>query len=97
MYQALREHASIKVEPAPKVYFEDFGDSSLVFDAFFWSDVHGERELRMIRSDLRFRIDALFAEHSITIAFPQRDVHLDSLSPVQIELVRSESATNKKN
>jgi len=87
MYQAIREHSAIKADPAPKVYFEDFGDNALVFDAFFWSDVRGERELRMIRSDLRFQIDALFSEHGITIAFPQRDVHLDSLRPVQIELI----------
>ena len=31
----------------------------------------------MIRSDLRFQIDALFREHGLVIAFPQRDVHLN--------------------
>ncbi|HCA77679.1 MAG TPA: mechanosensitive ion channel protein, partial [Alteromonas sp.] len=36
-----------------------------------------ERDLRVIRSQVRFTIDELFAEHDIVIAFPQRDVHLD--------------------
>jgi len=26
---------------------------------------------------LRFRIDELFREHGIVIAFPQRDIHVD--------------------
>jgi small-conductance mechanosensitive channel len=30
-----------------------------------------------LRSEIRFRIDELFRENGITIAFPQQDVHLD--------------------
>jgi small-conductance mechanosensitive channel len=37
------------------------------------SDAGGERG---IRSDLRFTLTAWFAEHDISIPFPQRDVHL---------------------
>ncbi len=32
-----------------------------------------------MRSNVRFRLDELFEEHHIVIAFPQRDVHLDGL------------------
>ena len=43
--------------------------------------------LRVIRSDIRFRISGLFEKNDITIAFPQRDVHLDSLKPIEVRVV----------
>ena len=85
--QAAQEHEDIHGEPAPMVIFDDFGDNSLIFDLYFWVFATGDRDLRKIRSDLRFRIDELFHEHGITIAFPQRDVHLDSLTPVEVKIV----------
>ena len=85
--QAVTEHNLIKKSPAPSVVFEDFGDNALIFDAFFWSDVGGEKFLREIRSDVRFRITELFAEHDIVVAFPQRDVHLDTSSPLELRML----------
>jgi small-conductance mechanosensitive channel len=87
MYQAIEEHEAVKKDPAPIVVFDDFGDNALMFDGYFWSDVGGERELRRIRSDVRFRITELFNEHKIVIAFPQRDVHLDSADALNIRIV----------
>lgn len=85
--QAITEHVGCKDEPAPIVVFEDFGDNALIFDAYFWAEVFSEKELRVIRSDIRFRISDLFAENDIVISYPQRDVHLDSLSPIEIRLM----------
>ncbi|MBT8040133.1 MAG: mechanosensitive ion channel [Xanthomonadales bacterium] len=67
--------------PPSIAVFEDYGDSALVFDLFFWSRALGERELRLVRSDIRFRINELFNDHGIVIAFPQRDVHLYTHEP----------------
>ncbi len=89
--QAVREQPEVKEQPPVAVVFEDFGDNALIFDAYFWCDVGGERVLREIRSKIRFRITDLFAENGITIAFPQRDVHLDSLKPVEVRLVESDA------
>ena len=75
--QAADEHEHVHNEPAPLVIFDDFADSSLVFVLYFWVDAKGERDLRVIRSDLRFRIVELFEENDIVIAFPQQDVHLN--------------------
>lgn len=75
--QATREHEATLAEPEPIVLFEDFGDSALVFDVFFWINATAERNLRVVRSDIRFRIVELFEEDDIVIAFPQQDVHLD--------------------
>lgn len=77
MQQVAEAHGSILPEPPPHVIFEDFGDNALVFDLYFWVDAFGERDLRMVRSDIRFEIERLFREAGIVIAFPQRDVHLD--------------------
>lgn len=77
IYQAVREHPDINKEPEPRVIFEEFGDNALIFDVFFWIDAFGEKDLRVIKSDVRFKLDELFAANNIVIAFPQRDVHID--------------------
>jgi len=75
--QAIDENTQILREPEPLVIFDDFGDNALMFDSSFWMNASSERDLRVIRSDIRFRIEELFREHDIVIAFPQRDIHLD--------------------
>ena len=86
LYQATSEHLHTLKSPAPMVVFEDFGDNALIFDVYFWLEALGERDLREIRSDIRHRITELLAEAKITVAFPQRDVHIDSLSPIEVRL-----------
>jgi small-conductance mechanosensitive channel len=85
-YQAVGEQPEVNKEPRPLVVFEDFGDNALVFDAFFWCDVSGERELRNIRSNIRFRLTELFDEAGIIVAFPQRDLHIVSSAPVPVRI-----------
>jgi small-conductance mechanosensitive channel len=85
--EAVDAQPEVKRNPSPSVVFDDFGDNALIFDVYFWCDVGGEKQLREIRSEIRFRISALFDEHGITIAFPQRDVHMDSLRPIDVRLV----------
>ena len=87
LMQAVAEQPQVRSTPAPSVMFEDFGDNALIFDAYFWCDTTGERLLREIRSDIRFRICELFAENDIVIAFPQRDVHLDTRDALEIRVL----------
>jgi small-conductance mechanosensitive channel len=75
--QAVKSEIDVLNEPEPIVIFDDFGDNSLIFETFFWINATVERDLRKIRSNIRFRIDASFKEHNIVIAFPQRDMHVD--------------------
>lgn len=75
--QAVNEQSEVISDPAPVVIFDDFGDNALMFEVFFWINATVERDLRKIRSNIRFRIDALFNQSSVVIAFPQRDVHID--------------------
>lgn len=94
--QAVVEQEEVQQEPGPRVILEDFGDNAIIFEAFLWCEVGGERELRQIRSAIRFRIDELFTENGIVISFPQRDVHLDTLSPLQVQMVRDYEPRNGK-
>ena len=75
--QILDEHPAILKTPASSVLFDDFADSSLTFSAIFWVCAESEAPLRQVRSELRFSIYKVFAEHDVTIAFPQRDIHID--------------------
>jgi small-conductance mechanosensitive channel len=71
------EHPRCLRHPAPVVNFRDFGDSALSFEVRFWIRYDARTDRTAIQSDVRYRIDELFREHGITIAFPQMDVHLD--------------------
>jgi len=75
--KAADEYEGVLKEPERAVVFDAFGDSALIFELLFWANLSGERGLRTMRSDLRYRIDALFRENDITISFPQRDIHVD--------------------
>jgi small-conductance mechanosensitive channel len=88
MLQAAAEHKEIAKEPPAIVLYEEFGDNSLNFRLLFWTPVSRPMDLRRIRSDLHYRIDNLFREAGITIAFPQRDLHLDTLKPLEVKLAK---------
>ncbi|MBT8148625.1 MAG: mechanosensitive ion channel [Pseudomonadales bacterium] len=90
MQQALEEHDTILKEPAPAVFFEDFGDNALIFDAYLWINATAEKGLRQVRSEIRFRIEELFKQNGIVVAFPQRDVHIDGV--LQLADTRAEAA-----
>ncbi len=64
-------------EPAPSVFFEGFGDSSLNFELVVWSSEMSDRP-RRFRSDLNFAIERHLRAAGIEIPFPQRDLHIRS-------------------
>jgi len=67
-------HSAVLKTPKPFVRFEDFGNSSLDFSIFFWSDKIFPIE--SVKSEIRYAINASFRENKITIPFPQRVVHM---------------------
>lgn len=88
-------HKQVLEDPPPEVLFMDFGDNALMFALYVWLEVGpGRRRGNVILSDLRFMIDASFAEHGIEIPFPQRDIHLDASSPVPVRVVPTEDAAD---
>lgn len=85
--QAVLEHSDILKDPPHQIFFDDFGDSALIFEVVFWCESVTERGLRRVQSDIRFAIDELFRDAGIVIAFPQRDVHLDAQAPIEVRMV----------
>jgi small-conductance mechanosensitive channel len=64
-------------DPAPSVFLEKFGESSIDFELVVWSSEMSYRP-RRYRSDLNFAIEKKLREAGIEIAFPQRDLHIRS-------------------
>ncbi|MEQ8207577.1 MAG: mechanosensitive ion channel [Woeseia sp.] len=91
--QAVVAQKEVQPEPAPTVIFEEFGDSPLIFDTYFWCLTSGERGLRKIRSEVRHSITELFNANGIVIAFPQIDLHLDAVKPLQIQIAQTTDTT----
>jgi len=89
--RVLSEHPRVEKSPEPIVLFTNFGDNSLDFKVLFWIRMRRLLDRLSVESELRFRIDDLFREAGIVIAFPQRDVHLDAASPIEVRVVRSGS------
>jgi len=95
MLQVADEHTRVRKAPKPFVLFNDFGDNSLIFDLYFWISMNRIMDRRIIESDIRFHIDELFREAGIVIAFPQRDVHLDTQKPLEFRLVKEQGDPNE--
>ena len=85
--RAVEEHGKILKSPKAVVLFTEFGDNALHFEVHFWLRMRRLMDRRMIESDIRYRIDALFREAGIVIAFPQRDIHFDAAKPVEVRVL----------
>ena len=74
-----RRHPDIQDHPQPDVIFVGFGESSLDFELRIWTTKQVQTP-KIIASDLYFEIFRAFQDRSIEIPFPQRDLHLRSVS-----------------
>jgi len=86
-------HGLVCKTPAPFVALEDFGDNALVFQLYFWLELVGTTTtttIMIVTSDLRLMIEKRFAESSIDVPFPQRDLRISSSSPIQVQLAAPE-------
>jgi potassium efflux system protein len=84
---AVEEEPRVLKDEKPVVVFNDFGNSALIFEVYFWISVKTVMERKLLESHIRFRVDEMFRGAGIVIAFPQRDTHLDSKEPLQIRLL----------
>ncbi len=82
LIEAAQESENVLGDPPPKASFEDFGDNALVL----WLRCYVAEDRVATWTDLRAVINDKFAEAGIAISFPQRDVHLDTVEPLQVEV-----------
>jgi potassium efflux system protein len=88
--EAARENENVLDDPAPSVIFEAFGDNSLAMALRCFVDSADLRYSTI--SALNEAINDKFNAAGIVIAFPQRDLHLDTTRPLQVELRRGKEA-----
>ena len=73
-------HPDILRDPPPEALFVAFGESSLDFELRFWTATRVQTPVSL-KSDFYFEIFRRFTEAGIEIPFPQRDLHVRSVSP----------------
>ena len=83
LLRAVEAHESVLKKPAPFVRFADFAENSLMFELFFWVDLN-VADPTEVTHDLRFVLMREFAQKGVELAFPQRDVHLDFVHPLEV-------------
>ncbi|MCB1491232.1 MAG: mechanosensitive ion channel family protein, partial [Rhodobiaceae bacterium] len=79
LLQIVNDHPDVLSYPEPRVFFMDFGSSSLDFRVDGYLKDIGMT--LVVRSALRFTIFKRFKEAGIEIPFPQSDLHLRSVDP----------------
>ncbi|MEA3278452.1 MAG: mechanosensitive ion channel [Pseudomonadota bacterium] len=82
--EVAQENENVLDDPPPSVMFEAFGDNSL---GLLLRCFVGSAELRYPTiSALNEAINDKFNSAGINIAFPQRDLHLDTIRPLRVQI-----------
>jgi len=76
--QVAGSHREVLRSPLPTALFVGFGDSSLNFELRVWTPEYDESV--RVGSEVRSAIVAAFNEAGIEIPFPQRDLHVKSVT-----------------
>ncbi len=72
-------------DPESLITFEEFGDNSLLICLRYYIE---NLDMRLtVDSELRLQINRRYNDAGIVIAFPQRDVHIDTTQPLEIKLL----------
>ncbi len=74
-------HPDVLSHPEPSVLFVAFGESSLDFSLRAWTPDY--EEFLRVGSELRVQVWHALKDAGIEIPFPQRDLHLRSVPPLQ--------------
>ncbi len=87
MLEAAQENDNVLAEPPPVATFEAFGDNALTL---LLRSYLGAMENRLPTiTALHEAINRKFNQAGINIAFPQRDLHLDTTRPLDIRVSRA--------
>jgi small-conductance mechanosensitive channel len=84
--ECMSQREGILAKPRPSVLFWRFGESALVFRLFFWLRADNPLDVWAVESELRRLVFRRLHEAGVSVAFPQRDLHLDSREPLRVEL-----------
>lgn len=82
--QAMKDKERILDKPAPVCLLKDFADNTVDFELRFWIK-DPESGVDNIKSKVLLDVWDLLQKNGINIAFPQRDLHLKTITPEVVE------------
>ena len=82
--ETAREHERVLDDPEPLVTFENFGDNAL--NIMLRCCIESMDYRLQTQSELNEEINRKFEAAGIVIAFPQRDIHLDTSQPLDVRI-----------
>ncbi|UCD77407.1 MAG: mechanosensitive ion channel [Desulfobacterales bacterium] len=85
MLKAAKANSLVLRQPEPQAVFLGFGDNSLNFELRVF--INGINDWIPMLHKLNQTVDQEFRKAGVTISFPQRDVHLDQIGPLEVRVV----------
>ena len=82
-------HQDVMQIPPPMAVLDDLGDSALIFTLRYWTRVEATTDGRVVDSDLRCDILAKLKHAGIDVPYPQQDVHLSAMAPIQVSISKT--------
>jgi potassium efflux system protein len=92
--EVIQDNPKILADPAPGVYFVQFGESSLDFELRVF--VREIKDMAPLTHELHIAVERALREHGIEIPFPQRDLHLRGVEKIYLnQETAAGDSTNK--
>jgi potassium efflux system protein len=85
LLKAAKASTLVLDNPGPQAVFLGFGDNSLNFELRVF--INGINDWIPVLHKLNQTIDREFRKAGVSISFPQRDVHLDQVGPLEVRVV----------
>jgi len=85
MLKAAKANQLVLDSPEPQAVFLGFGDNSLNFELRVF--INGINDWIPMLHKLNQTVDSEFRQANVSISFPQRDVHLDQIGPLEVRVV----------
>lgn len=80
-------HEEVLKDRNVEVFLQDFQRDSLILSVFYWIDKTNSRTVNAVPGELRLAIYEAFQTEGILLALPQREVHLDTATPLSIQIM----------
>jgi len=88
MDEAARQNGTVISDPGPYIVFHGFGDNALNLELRCYVGSQSHRIPAI--TNLHQEINRKFNAAGISISFPQRDVHLDVSTPIDVRIQRDD-------
>lgn len=82
--EAAKVEKRVLTYPEPVCRLIGFGDSAINLELRIWID-DPQNGMANVKSNIYLRVWELFKEHGVQFPFPQQDVHIKEMPPIQVQ------------